>query len=193
MECSGKLKQLQNALLLAGLLASNIASLTALAQSAQGKENAVEQPSAVRSPDGAPTPPPTIPTDLRSSREEKMIRRRWGVDNLQVRETSSGWLVRFSYRVVDASKAAQLYDKQARPYLIDEKTGLALQVPMMEKIGELRQTTSHPINGREYWMVFSNKGHFVKPGSRVDLVIGKLRVEGLVVVGVHRPSSAKAQ
>jgi hypothetical protein len=187
------LKQLQKALLLAGLLAINIAIFTALAQSAQGKENAVERPSAVRFPDGAPTPPPSIPTDLRSGREENMIRRRWGVDKLQVRETSSGWLVRFSYRVVDASKAAQLYDKQARPYLIDEKTGLALQVPMMEKIGELRQTTSHPVNGREYWMVFSNQGHFVKAGSRVDLVIGKLRVEGLVIEGLHRPSSAKAQ
>jgi hypothetical protein len=30
-------------------------------------------------------------------------------------------------------------------------------------------------------MVFSNSGHFVKPAIEVDRVIGRLRVEGLVV------------
>ena len=29
----------------------------------------------------------------------------WGVDNLEVRKTSSGALIRFSYRVVDVAKA----------------------------------------------------------------------------------------
>jgi hypothetical protein len=184
--------KLRKMLLLAGLLASSIAISAALTQSAQGRENAVETPPApvspTPSPGPSPAPPPSIAAAVRSARGEMFVRRRWGVDNLQVRETSSGWLVRFSYRVVDASKAKQLYDKKATAYLIDKKTGLALQVPMMEKIGELRQTTSHPVNGQEYWMVFSNKGHFVKPGSRVDVVIGRFRVEGLVVEDLRRSS-----
>jgi hypothetical protein len=167
--------------LLVGLLTSGLAVSTALTPSAQGKERAVEKPSTVKSPAAAPAPPPSISTDLRSGREETTIRRRWGIDNLRVRETSSGWLVRFSYRLVDTKKAAQLYDKKTTPYLIDERSGRALQIPIMEKVGQLRQTTSYPENGREYWMVFSNNGHFVKPGSRIDIVIGRFRVEGLIV------------
>jgi hypothetical protein len=33
-------------------------------------------------------------------------------------------------------------------------------------------------------MAFSNKGHYVKPGNRVDLEIGKMRLEGLVIEGL---------
>jgi hypothetical protein len=102
-----------------------------------------------------------------------------GVDNLIVQETASGALLRFSYRVFDANKAKALNDKKATPYLIDEKTGVVLQVPQMPKVGLLRQTAD-PVNGAEYWMAFSNKGA-VKRGNRVDVVIGNLRFNGLVV------------
>jgi len=110
-------------------------------------------------------------------------RKLWGVEDIHVRSTASGSLVRFSYRVIDADKAKPLNDKKAIPYLIDEKARLALQVPVTEKVGQLRQVAA-PQNGREYWMVFSNKGRYVKPGNHVDVVIGRFRVEGLVVEGV---------
>jgi len=102
-----------------------------------------------------------------------------GVDNLRVQATASGALLRFSYRVLDANKAKALSDKKAPPYLVDEKTGAVLQVPQMPNVGLLRQTAD-PVNGVEYWMVFSNKG-VVKPGNRVDIVIGNIRFNGLVV------------
>jgi hypothetical protein len=104
----------------------------------------------------------------------------WGVDIVGVKLVSSGLLVRFSYRVVDANKAKVVNDKNAAPYLFDEKTRAKLIVPTMEKVGQLRQS-SPPENGQEYWMVFSNKGAYVKPGSRVDVVIGNFRAAGLVV------------
>jgi len=44
----------------------------------------------------------------------------------------------------------------------------------------LRQTAK-PENGREYWMAFSNKSKLIKPGSRVDIVIGSFRINDLVV------------
>jgi hypothetical protein len=50
----------------------------------------------------------------------------------------------------------------------------------MEKIGELRQV-SEPQAGREYWIIFSNPGKLVRPGNRVDVVAGPLRVSGLYV------------
>ena len=106
----------------------------------------------------------------------------WGIDDIVVRETASGSLIRFSYRVVDAEKAKILSDKKAAPYLIDEKDGLALQIPELEQVGQLRQVAT-PQNGREYWMAFSNKGRQVKAGSHVTVMIGLFRAEGLVVTG----------
>jgi hypothetical protein len=121
-----------------------------------------------------------LPSTMPSKSAEKFYRSVWGVENLEVRETSSGVLLRFSYRVTDANRARLLNDKKAIPYLIDQKTGAVLQVPTMPKVGMLRQS-SDPVNGLSYWMVFSNKGNFVKPGSRVDVVIGNFRAQGLVV------------
>ena len=116
----------------------------------------------------------------KNRRADNYYRSVWGVDNLEVRETASGVLLRFSYRVTDTNKAKMINDKRSTPYLIDEKTGAFLEVPTMPKVGMLRQTGS-PENGRDYWMVFSNKGNFVKPGTRVDVVIGEFRANGLIV------------
>ena len=58
--------------------------------------------------------------------------------------------------------------------------GLALQIPNLEQVGQLRQV-SPPRNGREYWMAFSNKGRSIKRGSHVTVIIGGLRINGLVV------------
>ena len=52
----------------------------------------------------------------------------------------------------------------------------------MEKFGQLRQAAT-PQAGQEYWMVFSNKGNLIKPGDRVNVMIGAFRAEGLVVEG----------
>jgi hypothetical protein len=116
-----------------------------------------------------------------SDRERLTYSLRWGIDKLEVREAASGSLLRFSYRVTNAEKAKLVNDKKSTPYLIDRKTGAVLVVPTMPKVGALRQTST-PQNGLDYWMAFSNKGNFVKPGNRVDIVIGTVRVTGLVVV-----------
>jgi hypothetical protein len=57
---------------------------------------------------------------------------------------------------------------------------VVLKVPVMEKVGPLRQAFA-PEVGKEYWMVFSNKGDVVKKGERVSVVVGSFRVDGLVV------------
>jgi hypothetical protein len=123
---------------------------------------------------------PLIASSVPSGRQALMLRRLWGVDELHVRYTASGSLLRFSYRIVDVDKAKMMNDKKLNPYLIVEKTGAKLEVPMMEKIGQLRQTAT-PENGREYWMAFGNPGRAVKPGDRVDIVIGSFRATELVV------------
>jgi len=104
----------------------------------------------------------------------------WGVESLSVKSAESGEIIRFSYRVLDADKAKVLNDKKSEPSLIDPKAGVKLVVPSLEKVGKLRQSST-PEAGKMYWMAFSNKGGFVKPGHRVDIVIGQFRAEGLIV------------
>lgn len=106
--------------------------------------------------------------------------RNWGIDIIGVHPVSSGYMLRFDYRVVDPERAAVLRDRTARPYLIDERTRTALAIPAMENVGELRQVA--PLEAdRTYFMIFGNPGKLVKPGSRVTLVAGPFRAEGMVV------------
>jgi hypothetical protein len=104
----------------------------------------------------------------------------WGIDKLKVTHTASGNLIRFSYRVTDAARAKILGDKKATPYLFGQRSRALLQIPVMDKVGQLRQTGT-PQTGQEYWMVFSNKGNLVRPGDRVNVMIGAFRAEGLMV------------
>ena|SRR5882672_3740196 len=104
----------------------------------------------------------------------------WGVDALQVHMLESGQLLRFSYRVVDATRAQVLTDKSAEPNLYDERAHAVLVVPVMDQIGKLRQTQPAE-NGKIYWIVFSNKGSVVRRGDRVSVVIADFRADGLIV------------
>jgi hypothetical protein len=104
----------------------------------------------------------------------------WGIDTLTVRAAESGELIRFNYRILDASKARQLNDKKAQPTLVDPKAGVQLVVPSLEKVGQLRQSST-PEEGRIYWMAFSNPRRTVTRGDRVNIVIGNFHAENLVV------------
>jgi hypothetical protein len=104
----------------------------------------------------------------------------WGIDSLTVKLVESGELVRFNYRVIEPQKAVPINEKRNEPALIDQKAGVSLVVPTMEKVGQLRQTST-PEAGRSYWMTFSNKGRRVKHGDRVDVVIGPFQAKNLVV------------
>ena len=113
-------------------------------------------------------------------RAQDYYRALWGVDSLTVRSVESGELIRFNYRVVDPVKAEVLNDKKSEPYLFDERARVKLAVPSMEKVGQLRQSST-PEAGKIYWMAFSNKGGLVKRGDQVTVVIGQLRAIGLTV------------
>jgi hypothetical protein len=64
--------------------------------------------------------------------------------------------------------------------LIDPEAGVKLKVPLMEKVGKLRQSST-AIAGKSYWMAFSNSGRRVRPGDRVIVEIGHFRADWLVV------------
>jgi len=77
-------------------------------------------------------------------------------------------------------KAAPLNDKRNEPSLVDELVHARLVIPALEKVGKLRQTST-PEAGKVYWMAFSNKERYVKRGHRVSVVIGKFRVDRVLV------------
>jgi len=104
----------------------------------------------------------------------------WGVDHLRAAYTSSGNLIRFTFRVVHPTLAKPLGDRASSPYLYAPKNHAVLQVPTMEKIGQLRQLGELQTD-KEYWMVFSNKGNLVHPGDRVDVMIGRFHAGDLLV------------
>jgi hypothetical protein len=115
-----------------------------------------------------------------TEKAQKYYASSWGVDKMKVSYTSSGNLIRFSYRVSDAERAAALSSKADAPVMVGQRSRAVLQVPVMDKVGPLRQAAA-PKAGQEYWMVFSNKGNLVKPGDRVNVIIGQFHADGLMV------------
>ena len=168
--------------LLAGFLASSVILSLASSQSSEQKTIPAQKPAAASTSPArsASSKVRLMPkTDLPAS-AKRFYELTWGVDNLGVKAVESGSMLRFTYRVLDASKAKALNDKKATPYLFDLKSRARLEVPSMEKVGQLRQ--SSPVqDGRTYWMVFANQQRLVKPGTRVDVVIGPFRAQGLLV------------
>jgi hypothetical protein len=105
---------------------------------------------------------------------------RWGVKVLQIRLTAEGLMLDFRYRVLDAEKAAPLFSRENKAYLIDEATGARFLVPESPKVGALR-TTRPPHEDKNYFIIFVNPGRYIKAGNKVTVVIGDFRAEHLIV------------
>lgn len=157
--------------LVVGLLAGSVAL---------GQTPAPQAPAARASSAPAPQTRSRYQPDRFAGRAGSYYRLVWGVDSLRVKSVESGEVLRFTYRVLDASKAKALNDKKNEPVLIDPQAGVKLVVPSMEKVGQLRQSSA-PEAGRMYWMAFSNKGRPVKHGDHVIVQIGPFQADGLVV------------
>jgi hypothetical protein len=160
------------------VLALVACSLLATAQTQPGLESAKPVPPAGNS--SSRVVPYRYRTTQLPQRAQQYYALVWGVDSLSVKAVESGEIIRFSYRVLDPNRASVLNDKKKDPSLIDPRGGVKLVVPSLEKVGQLRQSST-PEAGKVYWMAFSNKGRLVKPGHRVNVVIGNFRAEGLIV------------
>ena len=99
---------------------------------------------------------------------------------MNLKAVESGELIRFTYRIVDPSKATVFNDKKIDAFLEFPKAHVRLVVPSLEKVGQLRQY-NEPEAGKSYWMAFSNPRLTVKRGDYVNVVIGRFRVDGIVV------------
>jgi len=162
-------------LMLAALSAGSIAVYTASAQSPQGSA-------------AAPAPKPAADSTPFRNRPNRIANREaayfegvWGIGDPSVKAVESGVMIRFSYRVLDPAKAAPLEDKKYEPILVSPEKGIKLVVPTMDKVGQLRQAPREIEAGKSYWMAFSNSGRLLRPGDRVDIIIGNFRARGLLV------------
>jgi hypothetical protein len=162
-------------LLLAGFLASSIVISAAGAQS-----DKVKSSTAADKPATASTLYRNQPDHI-AKREAAYYEVIWGIADPSVKAVESGVIIRFSYRVVDPVKARLFNDKKLNPLLVSPEKGVQLVVPTMEKVGQLRQAPHALEAGKSYWMAFSNSGRVVKPGDRVDIVIGTFHARGLQV------------
>jgi hypothetical protein len=135
----------------------------------------------------AVTPAPPVPAPNRnqpariSNREAAYFEAVWGIEAPNVKAVEEGVILRFSYHVLDPVKAKPLFDKKLNPVLECPEKGIRLVIPSMEKVGQLRQAPPQIEGGKSYWMAFSNTGRPLKPGDRVDIVIGNFHARGLQV------------
>jgi hypothetical protein len=120
---------------------------------------------------------PTADTDA----GRKAFADKWGIEVDAIRLTAGNYMLDFRYRVVDAEKASQIIGPKTRPFLVDQASGVKLDVPTPPKIGPLRQTRSRPVAGKSYFIFFANPGQYVKTGSKVTVVMSNLRIENLTV------------
>lgn len=112
--------------------------------------------------------------------QAEILREKWGIELVAMRSTAANHMVDFRYRVLDAEKAAPLFDRQTKPYLIHHKSGKALAVPSTAKVGALRNSNM-PREGRVYWMFFGNHHHLVQRGDKVTVAIGDFKATDLTV------------
>ena len=108
---------------------------------------------------------------------------RWGVEVYGVRKATGGLMIDFRFRVLDAAKAAPLFDSRNKPYLVRDGSDVKLPVPMGAKVGAFRPTNRgrNIVADKDYYMMFANPGFYVQPGQKVSVVIGDFRVDGLAL------------
>ena len=120
---------------------------------------------------------PKEPTQLED--EVVKIEEKWGIKILGIRQTANGSLLDFRFHVIDPEKAKPLIGRHAKPYIIDEASGMKLSVPSLPKVGSLRAKGNEP--DRDYFILFSNPNGIVKKGSAVTVMADDFKVEHLIV------------
>jgi hypothetical protein len=117
------------------------------------------------------------PTQLKD--EVVKIEEKWGIKILGIRQTANALLLDFRFHVIDPEKAKPLIGRHAKPYIIDEASGMKFSVPNMPKVGSLRARGNIP--DRDYFILFSNPNGIVKKGSKVTVVADDFKLEHLIV------------
>lgn len=90
-----------------------------------------------------------------------------GIESVAIRQTSAGHMLDYRYRVLNPALAADMLNRNIKPYLLHEATGKVLAVPVTAKVGPLRQSTLKPEAGRIYFMMFGTPGNWFNPAIKL--------------------------
>jgi hypothetical protein len=105
----------------------------------------------------------------------------WGIEVVGLYPSIGGRVLDLRYRILDTAKAAKLPNETGGIYLMDETTGFTTKSPNSPKTGSIPKNPQKLESGRSYSLAFPNPEGRFKSGSKVTLVIGKLRAEHLAV------------
>jgi hypothetical protein len=119
-------------------------------------------------------------TTLTAPAQPLSLQGQWGVEPVAIRLAAADHFLDFRFKIIDPDKAALLMQRNTLAYVIDEASGKVLPVPIT-KLGPLRANAIKPKAEKHYTILFSNSGKYVKPGSRVTVVIGAFKAEHLIV------------
>ena len=167
--------------LLAGALSSAPAvSVPVSAQTLPGQGRSLKRHAPLPIPPEGPLP----------AADPSAIARRWGVEIASMRLASTGYMLEFRYKILDANKAQPIFKRGLRPILSDEASGFQSTVPNPPTTGALRSTNDAKA-GRTYFTFFANPGRYVKVGNTVTVTIGEFSVTGIPVTEDSAPLTAE--
>ncbi len=111
---------------------------------------------------------PVIPAALLADRA--------GIRLVRVSASGDGGLLDVRYQVVDPGKAQAVHEARTPPLLVDEASGLVIRQLYMghAHTGELKPAVT-------YYLVFENSGNWVRPGSKVTVLLGDAQVRHVTV------------
>jgi hypothetical protein len=105
---------------------------------------------------------------------------KWGIRPVAIRLTGADHFLDFRYRVTDPEKAKPVLARGKKTYLMDQASGKVYKVTV-NKLGPMRGTTVQPKKGKQYTILFTNTDSTLKRGSKVSIIIGDCRLEGLTL------------
>jgi hypothetical protein len=150
---------------------------------------AIEDPQPAKAagpPASAPDVKPAAAPDPAAAMAE-----RWGVRVESLRLSAAGYMLDFRFRVLDPVKAAPLFDKSLKTYLLDQASGAQMFVPSSPKVGALRSSGKTVLPDRVYFVIFANPACYIKAGNKVTVVIGDFRAEDLPVGDLGGPPASQ--
>jgi hypothetical protein len=99
-----------------------------------------------------------------------------GIHISRVVLTGGGGIVDVRFRVVDASKAPQLHERNSRLTLVDLDSGKTLSTSFHFHSG-----TTKFQQGIGYYELLVNTGGLIEPGERIAVLVGTARLDGVAV------------
>lgn len=132
---------------------------------------------------GAATKPPASGRDDRTTAKAVVTERDLGIKVTALRVAGSGATLELRFYLDDPLKGHGLFDRDSPPYLLDESTGATLATsapPIPYGAGRTSSKDRGP-KRRSYLLQFSGARQTARPGIRLSLVVGDVKLTGLLV------------